>query len=121
MPIIKTSEEILHGGIYWVSFSPSVGHEYYGGRPAVVIQGDKALRKSSLVTVVPLTSRLDKKHADDILVKVDEGNRLYTDSLIKVHNIESFDRSRFGKRIGIVSKETEIEIKRYLKTHFDLT
>ena len=36
----KFSEPIEYGGIYWVVFDPSVGHEYKGKRPAVVIQSD---------------------------------------------------------------------------------
>ena len=114
------SEEIGYGDIHMVSFAPSVGHEFRGIRPAVVIQTDKQLSKTNLVTVMSLTSHLDKKHTDDILIKKDEINGLFCDSLIKVHNIESFDRSRFIRQIGKAGDADLRKIKTYLKLHFGL-
>ena len=111
---------ITYGEIYWVSFAPSVGHEYQGKRPAVVIQGDKSLKKTNLVTVMPLTSQITKPHSDDILVSTNNKNNLYADSLIKVHHIESFDQSRLIKRIGSASDEDMLKIKKYLKSHFNI-
>lgn len=111
---------IEHGEIYWVSFAPSLGHEYQGRRPAVVIQSTEALKQSNLITVMPLSSQINKFHKDDILVKKNSENNLYEDSIIKVHHIESFDYSRFVKKIGIINKDTISEIKKYLAVHFDL-
>ena len=82
---------VEYGGIYLVSFAPSVGHEYQGQRPAVVIQSNNQIKRSSLVTVMPLTSQVGKSHSDDIFVKKGKTNNLFADSLIKVHSIESFD------------------------------
>jgi mRNA-degrading endonuclease toxin of MazEF toxin-antitoxin module len=112
--------EIKCGGIYLVGFAPSVGHEFQGDRPAVVIQSNEQLAKTNLVTVMPLTSKVDKAHSGDILIEKDKINRLFCDSLIKVHNIESFDRSRFIKKIGEISAQDIEKIKSYLVRHFDL-
>ena len=112
---------IEHGGIYWVSFAPSVGHEYQGKRPAVVIQSNKSLAKANVATVMPLTSQINKSHSDDILVKADKSNNLYGDSLIKVHHIESFDQARFIKHIGKMDDASMKKVQTYLKTHFDLS
>lgn len=114
------TDPIEYGGIYWVVFDPSVGHEYKGKRPAVVIQSDAQLLKSNLVTVMPLTSQIGKSHKDNILVKVDKVNCLYTDSLVKVHNIQSFDRSRFIKKTGVMDVIIMNQIQDYLKAHFDI-
>lgn len=110
--------KVRQGEVYWVNFEPSVGHEYKKERPAVVIQSDEQLRKSNLVTVMPLTSRLNSKHPDDILVAKDSENNLYTDSLVKVHAIMSFDRSRFTAIVGRVNAETMRQIKGYIRKHF---
>ena len=111
---------VEYGGIYLVSFAPSVGHEYQGQRPAVVIQSDNQIKRSSLVTVMPLTSQVGKPHSDDIFVKKDKTNNLFSDSLVKVHSIESFDQVRFIKKIGILDKGFLQQIQKYLKLHFDI-
>lgn len=111
---------IEYGGIYLVSFALSIGHEYQGQRPAVVIQSNSQLRKTNLVTVMPLTSQIGRPHNDDILIKADKINNLFADSLVKVHSIESFDQARFIKKIGKLDKLTLSKIKNYLKTHFGI-
>lgn len=111
-------DAIKYGSIWWVSFAPSVGHEFQGRRPAVVIQAYAPLRRANLITVMPLTSQINKSHGDDIAVKADKRNNLYADSLIKVHHIESFDHARFLKQIGQMSGEDMKKIREYLKIHF---
>lgn len=111
---------IESGGIYLVSFAPSVGHEYQGQRPAVVIQSNKQLRRSSLVTIMPLTSQVGKPHGDDIFIKADKANNLFADSLLKVHSIESFDKDRFLKKIGVIDNSIMLKVQQYLKIHFDI-
>jgi len=112
--------KLVYGGIYWVSFAPSVGHEYQGRRPAVVIQADSQLKRTNLATVMPLTSQVGKAHSDDILVAADKTNNLYVDSAVKVHHIESFDRARFLKQVGMIDSTTMFLIKKYLRRHFRL-
>lgn len=113
------SDVIEHAGIYWVAFTPSVGHEFQGKRPAVVIQSNQSLKKTNLATVMPLTSQIAKPHSSDIFVKANETNKLYGDSLVKVHNIESFDQSRFTKRIGMMDADIMEKIRKYLAEHFE--
>lgn len=112
--------QIEYGDIYWVSFASSMGHEFQGRRPAVVIQSSAQLRRANLITVMPLTSQIGKPHGDDIFVRANGDNRLYGDSLIKVHNIESFDRGRFLKKIGSMEIPVMEKVREYLKIHFDL-
>ena len=109
-----------YGEVYLVDFEPSTGHEYQKQRPAVVIQSNEQLKRSSLVTIMPLTSQTGKKLTEDILVKKDHANRLFIDSVIKVHCITSFDKTRFLKRLGVIDAQTLGQIKEYLRGHFDL-
>jgi len=112
--------DMSFGDIYLVYFTPSVGHEFRGERPAIIIQSNEQLVKTNLVTVMPFSSKIDKSHDDDIFVGKNVANKLFFDSLIKVHNIESFDRSRFLTKIGVADKEVMGQIKKYLIKHFDL-
>ena len=89
---------ILFGHIYLVNFDPSMGKEYQKVRPALVVQSNTI--HSELVTVIPISSKAEKKEADDILVLKDSRNRLLHNSLLKVRQISSFDKRRFIHHIG---------------------
>lgn len=109
-----------YGDIYLVDFALSFGHEYRGKRPAIIIQSDQQLKKTNMVTVMPITSQISKNHSDDIAMSKDDANRLMSDSLIKVHHIKSFDRERFVKKIGVANDKTMKNIRDYLRIHFGL-
>jgi len=117
---MMTKGEISFGDIVWVEFDPSVGHEYQNKRPAIVVQSDEQLKKTNLVTIIPLTSQKDNRMSDDILIEAGEENNLMSDSLAKVYCITSFDYIRFEKVTGKINEETVIKIKDYLKRHFNL-
>lgn len=112
--------EIKFGDIAWVQFDPSLGHKYRSKRPAIVIESDQQLKKTNLITIIPLTSKKDKRRDDDVLIKADVANNLKSDSLAKVYCITSFDYVRFEKVIGRINKKSIDNIKSYLKMHFNL-
>ena len=112
--------DLEFGDVVWVEFDPSVGHEFQHKRPAIVIQSDEQLKKSTLVTIVPLTSNTGNTISDDIAVVMDSDNNLRTDSVAKVYCITSFDYSRFDKKIGKIKDSVSVAIKSYLMKHFDL-
>jgi len=112
--------DLEFGDVVWVEFDPSIGHEFQDKRPAIVIQSDEQLKRSNLVTIIPLTSNTGNTISDDIVVVMDSDNNLRTDSVAKVYCITSFDYSRFDKKIGKINADVSAAIKLYLKKHFDL-
>lgn len=108
------------GDIFWVDFAGSVGHEYQGRRPAIVIQCDASLASSNVVTVMPLSAKVEKKRPDDVFVTKDSTNNLYADSVVRVCHISTFDRARLVKKVGLVNGETMDQIRRYLIKHFGI-
>ncbi len=108
------------GEIWLIKIPSSVGHEYFKDRPALIIQSDFIIKKSNVCTIIPLTSNIGNRLADDIIVESDDKNRLYCDSLLKVSHLYSFDRSRFVKKIGEVDKSILKKAKIYIKKHFGL-
>lgn len=96
-----------------------LGNEYQGLRPAVIIESDHQLRVTSVITVLPFTKQ-QKKHSDDIFVAKSQTNNLLYDSLIKVHQIQTFSPIRFKNKIGILEGEMLEQIGRYLKKHFGI-
>ncbi len=115
-----TKGEISFGDIVWVEFDPGVGHEYQGKRPAIVVESDEQLKKTSLVTIIPLTSQKKNCLPDDILVEAEKDNNLMVDSIAKMYCITSFDYERFKKVIGKINEDVKIKIKKYLKKHFNI-
>lgn len=106
------------GEIWFVEFTGQ-GHEYQKTRPAVVIESNGQLKITSVVTVVPVTKQ-QEKHKDDIFIVKDKNNNLLYDSVIKVHQIQTFDKCRFIKKIGEIDKEILEKIKVYLRKHFEI-
>lgn len=107
--------EFKNGQIWLVNFDPSFGHEYKKVRPALIVQNNKFIVSSSLLTVIPISSQTDKKSELDILLKKDSLNRLFSDSMIKTKQISSFDKRRFVKFIGSLSEETMGQVKENIR------
>lgn len=99
------------GQIWLVNFDPSFGHEYKKVRPALIIQNNKYIEYSNLLTVIPISSQITKQTELDILLRKDSKNRLMTDSLIKTKQVSSFDKRRFIKLIGIINEEAKKKVK----------
>ena len=71
------------GEIWLVNFDPSVGHEYQKVRPALIIESNTYLPLGDLVTVVPISSQIQKSGILDVLIPKNPDNRLMDDSLAK--------------------------------------
>lgn len=89
------------GQIWLVNFDPSFGQEYKKVRPALIIQNEKYIAASNLLTVIPISPQTAKPTELDILLKKDSQNRLMKQSLLKTKQISSFDKRRFIKLIGV--------------------
>ena len=108
------------GDIYFVKFDPSFGHEQKGDRPGMIIQEETISKKSSLVTVIPLTSQLNQRQQEDIFIEKDNLNKLNHNSVIKVRNIQSFDKRRFFFKIGRAGSPVIRKVRGYLRRHFGM-
>jgi len=106
------------GEIYLVNFEPAFGSEIKKTRPAVIIQSSDI--NSNLITVMPISSKINSQTNDDIFILKDDQNRLFSDSIIKVQQISSFDQKRFVHFIGKFDQKIQQKITKYLKIHFDL-
>lgn len=112
--------ELKNGDIVWVQFSPSIGHEFQDKRPAMIVQSNRQLAKTNLVTVMPIISNIANKMTDDIIIGPDGVNNLKYNSVIKVSNIISCDYRRIFGKIGVVDENITGKVKAYLKLHFEI-
>lgn len=108
------------GDIYLVNFEPSIGNEYRKMRPAIVLQDASISKKSKCVTVMPISSKVERMGADDVLIPCNTKNKLLVDSVVKVHQISSFDKVRFIKKIGNANSPVLRLVRGYLRRHFKL-
>ncbi|MBN2307063.1 type II toxin-antitoxin system PemK/MazF family toxin [Candidatus Peregrinibacteria bacterium] len=108
------------GDIYLTDFEPSVGREYKKERPAIIISGAAAIKNAPLITVMPITSNVNRKRPEDILISKDPANNLHKDSMIRVADIHSFDKRRLISKLGTAQKSIMQKIKDYIPKHFDL-
>lgn len=106
------------GDIYLVNFDPSFGKEYKKLRPALVVQMEKVNEYSPYVSVVPISSRLDRGTLHDVFIPKDKKNRLMKDSVAKVYQVASFDKRRFVKFIGEANSPVLRKVRGYLRKHF---
>lgn len=113
--------KLRHGHIYFISFEPSSGHEYKKTRPAVIISSDALVKRSNLITCVPLTGKTQNfLDSDDLVIKKDDKNNLYCDSLLKTHHISTFDKKRVKKYIGELDGELLSQLKKTIIRNFGL-
>lgn len=108
------------GEIWLVKYDPSIGHEFQKTRPAIILSSNSILKYANVVTAIAITSNSDSKISDDLELEKDDKNNLFSNSIIKIHHINSFDKSRFIKKIGEIGNEKLREIKGYLMNYFEL-
>ena len=96
---------LKQGDIWLVDFDPSIGHEYQKVRPAIILENSSYISLGSLLTVVPVSSQIQKSTLLDVLIVRNAANRLLHDSIAKTRQISSFDKQRFIKRIGVCQSD----------------
>ncbi|MEK7171703.1 MAG: type II toxin-antitoxin system PemK/MazF family toxin [Patescibacteria group bacterium] len=113
--------KLQHGHIYFVEFDPSSGHEFKKIRPAVLISSNDLISRSNLISCVPFTANTNNVVAtDDILVKKDISNNLFTDSILKTQHISTFDKNRVKKYVGVLDGIILKNLKNLIIRNFDL-
>ncbi|MFI0464030.1 type II toxin-antitoxin system PemK/MazF family toxin [Saccharopolyspora sp. 5N102] len=112
------------GDLYWVDFEPIRGSEANKTRPAVVISNDAANRSAQragrgVITVVPVTSNVDRVHPFQVLLRADECG-LPKDSKAQAEQIRAVAVNRLGNRIGTLSRKTLENLDNALRLHLRL-
>ena len=95
------------GDIHWANLPTVEGSVQGGRRPVLVLGNDAALRHSSIVTVVPITSRMDKadKIPTHIVTRV-----LQMPSVILPEQVQTISKSRLEDRICSLPKKDFFEV-----------
>ncbi|MFI5349657.1 MAG: type II toxin-antitoxin system PemK/MazF family toxin [Elusimicrobiota bacterium] len=92
---------IRRGEIYWVDFRGSVGAEIRKVRPAVVVSSLDHNEFMQTLTVVPLSSENGKVRPQEVPIPsgvIGDGRA----SRLATHQVRAVDKSRVGRRIGVL-------------------
>ena len=108
---------IRRGEVYWVDLSlPSkeeqekgIIHELQGPHPAVIISNNQQNIYSPLITIIPLTSQLDKIYPFEVLTEINQQKgKTLTDQ------ITTIDKKRLGDCLGKLDKSIMKQIQEAL-------
>jgi mRNA interferase MazF len=85
------------GDIYFAQLDPTMGSEIQKTRPVVIVSNDIANRSSNLVTIVPLTSSVQKVYPFELLLLASETG-LTKASKALAQQIRTLDKRRLSGR-----------------------
>ena len=108
------------GDIVLINFDPSTGREFKKIRPAIFLQDPQVSKYSPYLTVMPISTKIQNFGPQDVFIPKDHKNKLVSDSVIRVHQISSFDRRRFIKIIGNANSPVIRKVRGYLRKHFGM-
>ena len=104
------------GEIYLVALDPVVGSETGKTRPALVLQNDLANRSSPTVTVIPITSRVQRVYPFQVRIPAGEGG-LRQESKALCEQIRTVSCQRLSRLIGELPAQRLEEIRQALDRH----
>ena len=107
------------GEIYLVNLDPTVGAEINKTRPALIISNDINNQFSDTVTVIPITSYVEKVYPFEVLLLAVE-NGLSKNSKAKCNQIRTIDKQRLIKSLGKLRHEIMEEVEEATKIHLKM-
>jgi mRNA interferase MazF len=115
---------MVRGEIRVVNFEPTRAGEANKRRPAVIVSNDGANAAAArlgrgVVTVVPLTSNVDRLYPFQVLLPADDVG-LTRDSKAQAEQVRSVSIDRLGERIGAVPPQRMLEVDDALRVHLAL-
>ena len=104
------------GDVFLVSLDPVVGSEVGKTRPAIVLQNEMANRTSPTVTVLPLSTQVERVFPFQVLIPAGEGG-LLRDSKALCEQIRTLSTRRLVQHLGSLPPERLEEIRTALDRH----
>lgn len=99
------------GEVYFVDLNPPKGSEIAKDRPGVIISNDIINEHASVIVVCPITDSYGKKSPFHILLEKGEAG-LKKESVVHCAQIRAIDKSRVGRKSGVLSEAKVKEIEK---------
>lgn len=110
---------IQRGEVYWVNLDPTVGSEIKKTRPALVVSNDLNNRHAGTVTILPLTSAVEKVYPFEVLLEKGAcGNR--EPCKAKADQVRTVDKRRLGRLAGTAPDDVLRRVEQALRLHLQL-
>ncbi len=115
---------MLRGEIRLVDLDPARGAEASKRRPAILVSNDAVNTTAArlgrgVVTVVPITSNVDRVYPFQVLLPAGTGG-LPRDSKAQAEQVRSIAAERIGQRIGALPQPTLAAVDGALRLHLAL-
>lgn len=109
------------GEIYFADLNPTVGDEIKKLRPVLIISNNANNNVANTITIIPITSNVNKVYPFEVLLNVNESGLTKT-SKAQCHQIRTISKNRISnKKIqGVVGNSILSKINSALKLHLDL-
>jgi len=107
------------GEIYLVALDPTVGSEISKTRPALVISNDINNQYSETITVIPITSFVEKIYPFEVLIHPGKSG-LSNNSKAKCNQIRTIDKMRLIKSLGKIRPEIMKTVEEATKIHLKM-
>ncbi len=114
-------KKMKRGEIYYADLDPTMGDETKKIRPVLIISNNANNNVANTITVVPITSNVNKVYPFEVLLNSNESGLLKT-SKVQCHQIRTISKNRISNRQlqGKVSNLILSKINSALKLHLDL-
>lgn len=108
------------GEIFFAALDPARGSETQKTRPVVVVSNDVANRAAAVVTVVPLTSNVERVYPFEVLLAA-SATGLAKDSKAMAQQVRTLDKARLNARAaGLVRADDMRKLDGALRLHLAL-
>ena len=108
------------GEIFFAVLDPTRGAEVQKTRPVVVVSNNAANRSAAVVTVVPLTSNVDRVFPFEVLLMASRTG-LNKDSKAMAQQVRTLDKSRLNARpAGQLQTDDLLFLDAALRLHLGL-
>ncbi len=108
-----TTRRVRKGEIYWVDWNPARGSEQAGTRPSLIIQNDVGNESSRTTIVAGITTARERPYPFMVNVFSQESG-LSRDSSINLSALLTVDKTRLGRRIGVLGSGKMEEVDQAL-------
>lgn len=108
------------GDIYFADLDPTVGSEVNKRRPALIVSSDANNRAGSTVTVLPITSKVDRVFPFEVFVTPQESG-LSKPSKIQAQQIRTISKQRIqGPCCGSLAANVLGRVDAAIRLHLNL-
>jgi mRNA interferase MazF len=117
MKNIKNS--IFRGQVWLANLDPTIGSEIKKTRPVLVVSNDINNTHNSVVTIIPITSNVEKVFSFEVFIEKNIAN-LPKDSKVKTDQLRTIDKKRLVKPLGEIPESLMKNVSNAIKLHLDL-